>query len=729
MLVIVIIGLIFTSYLQKTQTSYIDKINAMQLDRIHYLINNHLKEANRLSNEIEKLPEFTPVYIKSRKLQSSKMIDYIRNTVTGSIKDIIIYYGDDSQFLTFNGFCSAETLNGKYRSFKALLTSLKSKDILSFYNSEEFKYINGKDHILLAIPSYYLVCTYIFEEEDFWGSTGVVDGDYELIFIYDRQNKLISSSDNNYAAIGEEIAVKLETMPSECDLTVNGVIYSSLKKAGVNDITILRLMNKSRFLAPIYTDRQFLFILLLVTLFCGSILAIVAIERAYKPMRKLLQISLPLIGYGSSPGEKHSRHLNEISLIQSSLEKLYQENIRIRKNLHESTPALFDYFVSNVIRGRFYNVSDMNDACKYMGVKFTYAFFCVCIIVSDSSALDNAFISELDMCRNLHQLLPPEIEGYFCCGGFDYIREKCFLGVLCFDNDERVSINNNLITLRDSILRQYGIRLTISYGDQYEDISMLPKSYISARFALKYRFLSNADTVIPPSQMALVLNTDTSYPYQEIIYFKETLSLWKVNDIYKAMSRIMEHMRKAGTTLLLAEYVCIDIISIFIKQAKSINREDAAKIGHYFDLFFISEFSSTLEIDSIIRLVAKRIGEFAGENINTLHNTHRQAYIDYLNENMGNCQFTVTKMANDFYVSSQYLRKTFKSEVGSNLLDFFTDVKMEKAKQMLTCGDMSIKDIVTAIGYADTSNFIRKFKLSVGLTPGQYRDKYFANKQ
>jgi len=465
-------------------------------------------------------------------------------------------------------------------------------------------------------------------------------------------------------------------------------------------------------------------ILILITLFLGSILVIVVTQRTYKPIQNLLQTFIPSNDYDSNPSQTLIMPQNEISKIQSSLEKLYQENIRIRKSLSESKPVLLDYFIANVIKGRFFSISELNNACRILGITFTHNYFCVCIVVADDNELQNTCISELDMCRNLQFLLPSDINGYFCCGNLEYVREKCFLGVLCFEYETSMSIHNTLINLKNEFLKQYGLILTISFGEKYEDLSMLPKSYISARFALKYRFFEGSNTVIPPPQMSSAANIGLAYPYQEVLCYKETLSQWKINDIRTAIFRIIERMRKLGTTLLLAECVCLDIINIFIKQAKGINNKDAVKIGQYFDLFFITEFSSISEIDSITRLLADKIAEFIEKHVHTTHSTSGQEYISYLNENIGNYQFSVAKMAKDFYISPQYLRKSFKKEVGSSLLDYFTDIKIEKAKQLLTNSNITIADIVVALGYVDISNFIHKFKIKVGLTPGQYREKY-----
>lgn len=41
---------------------------------------------------------------------------------------------------------------------------------------------------------------------------------------------------------------------------------------------------------------------------------------------------------------------------------------------------------------------------------------------------------------------------------------------------------------------------------------------------------------------------------------------------------------------------------------------------------------------------------------------------------------------------------------------------------MIISTDMTLKDIMGEVGYADSTNFIRKFKKAEGITPIQYRN-------
>lgn len=96
--------------------------------------------------------------------------------------------------------------------------------------------------------------------------------------------------------------------------------------------------------------------------------------------------------------------------------------------------------------------------------------------------------------------------------------------------------------------------------------------------------------------------------------------------------------------------------------------------------------------------------------------------IEYVSANFSDYDISIDKLAQIFSLSQSYLGKFFKSETGYNFMQYITMLRMDHIKRKLVTSDLPIKEIVQSSGYADTSNFIRKFKTSEGMTPGQFRE-------
>jgi two-component system response regulator YesN len=80
-------------------------------------------------------------------------------------------------------------------------------------------------------------------------------------------------------------------------------------------------------------------------------------------------------------------------------------------------------------------------------------------------------------------------------------------------------------------------------------------------------------------------------------------------------------------------------------------------------------------------------------------------------------------------LSPFYVSKMFKEQFGTNYIDFLTDCRMEKAKDLLADPQMSLKEITYNIGYNDPNYFSRVFKKMTGFSPTEYRKDLISHKR
>ncbi|HHX12384.1 MAG TPA: helix-turn-helix transcriptional regulator [Clostridiales bacterium] len=73
-------------------------------------------------------------------------------------------------------------------------------------------------------------------------------------------------------------------------------------------------------------------------------------------------------------------------------------------------------------------------------------------------------------------------------------------------------------------------------------------------------------------------------------------------------------------------------------------------------------------------------------------------------------------------ISPYYFSKLFKEETGENFIEYLTNMRIKKAKNLLVHSDMNIKNICVDTGYSDPNYFSRIFKKQVGVTPTEYRE-------
>ncbi len=82
------------------------------------------------------------------------------------------------------------------------------------------------------------------------------------------------------------------------------------------------------------------------------------------------------------------------------------------------------------------------------------------------------------------------------------------------------------------------------------------------------------------------------------------------------------------------------------------------------------------------------------------------------------------EVAEKIGLSSYYLSKLFKEKFEVTFIEYITNIRIQKAKDLLLGGKTPLKEIAMNIGYKDPNYFSRVFKKETGLSPSEYRSKY-----
>ncbi|SEN86778.1 helix-turn-helix transcriptional regulator [Paenibacillus sp. OV219] len=84
--------------------------------------------------------------------------------------------------------------------------------------------------------------------------------------------------------------------------------------------------------------------------------------------------------------------------------------------------------------------------------------------------------------------------------------------------------------------------------------------------------------------------------------------------------------------------------------------------------------------------------------------------------------FGLTQVTDEMHCSSTYLNRLLKQHTGHTFYSLLTQKRIERSKQLLMMDSQTVLAISGEVGYTNVHSFIRAFKRSVGITPGQYRD-------
>lgn len=86
------------------------------------------------------------------------------------------------------------------------------------------------------------------------------------------------------------------------------------------------------------------------------------------------------------------------------------------------------------------------------------------------------------------------------------------------------------------------------------------------------------------------------------------------------------------------------------------------------------------------------------------------------------CDFSAADAARVCNLSYSYFSRSFKKAYGVSFSAYFESIRLREAERMLLTTERDITDIAAAVGFATTSYFIERFRISYGITPRAFRE-------
>lgn len=181
------------------------------------------------------------------------------------------------------------------------------------------------------------------------------------------------------------------------------------------------------------------------------------------------------------------------------------------------------------------------------------------------------------------------------------------------------------------------------------------------------------------------------------------------------------HCDKSGTFPLInfkcAAPPCGTIMQIPIRSAESYIKD----CEHLKNLFLFER--NRLKIMSIFYNILYSLASFNVSGCNILIPA-----IKYIENNYRDPNLTNADLAKQCSVSEIYFRKLFTQTYSVSPKQFVIDVRINKAKQLLTDGLFKICAVSGKCGFSNPYHFSRVFRKKTGLTPTEYMKRNKVNK-
>lgn len=252
-----------------------------------------------------------------------------------------------------------------------------------------------------------------------------------------------------------------------------------------------------------------------------------------------------------------------------------------------------------------------------------------------------------------------------------------------------------------------------------EDIRALPQAYRAAMTAMKSKLLY-PDHVLYPDMLKPQDMDEQKEAIRIIMELREALG-----------QRDNKRVQILVLMLFTGRFTHVDTLETVLRYLGDIVSEYRARYhaeaGELSAL--LSGEDALLQFDTMDQLrstLTPQILDFFFYNESFLDDRivgRVQMYVrQHLNEDL-----KVSTLGQLFFLSPNHLSYLFKKETGYTLSDYVENVRMERARALLSMAGNTVSEVAMQVGYADAAYFSRVFKKATGLSPQKYQAIYKLN--
>lgn len=313
------------------------------------------------------------------------------------------------------------------------------------------------------------------------------------------------------------------------------------------------------------------------------------------------------------------------------------------------------------------------------------------------------------------------------------IREtkSCWIGALYGSHlpiivfkDEKVSYRSQATALANQVLsivkRTKKADCFIGIGNVSSSLERVRQSYHEALFAtmdsslpVKYRFYSDEAA---PSNEALSGRL-IEHRKKE---FADQIRMGQWENVRNYILYVLRHYEKEEADVLHTQQRILEILWIVSRVLEEMGMETDTPLYAYKPLYYRELQVETMRLlDEMVHSFRQRIDPLEADAIHQL----KQYILAHSQENI-----SLDSLARKVGLSPIYISKIFKEKQGVNYIDFLTECRIEKAKELIRDTDKSIKEITFEVGYHDPNYFSKVFKKLCNMSPKEYRKLFLVKK-
>lgn len=306
--------------------------------------------------------------------------------------------------------------------------------------------------------------------------------------------------------------------------------------------------------------------------------------------------------------------------------------------------------------------------------------------------------------------------------------------LLMADNEEQMSERvKELSKDLEEIMKNYS---TIAYfggiGQPVARLRELEESFREAERALAARFTMELNRIISVEDIRMAQNVDTLddieiTSFGEIEKTRTMLEKFLNNgaedeidefvDVY--INELPEENLKS---VLMRQYIIMDAYIVMMSFCEKIEGIEGEMQAQSEELKNSMKTIQTLEeIKNYIRMLLKKIIGVRDTISGRRYSDIIEIAKDQIRKTYMSDEISLNTIAAEVGMSPSYFSSIFSKEMGKTFVEYLTEIRMDRAKELLMCSSMKTSEIGYEVGYKDPHYFSYILKKTQNCTPKEFR--------
>jgi len=548
-------------------------------------------------------------------------------------------------------------------------------------------------------------------------------------FMLQEDGTVLLSTDDKSADMPLIEAVKQEVMNGNFRQTsflfkwesnTYSVSAGALERIG-NKWIYVSIAPTSAIKKPIVFMSQAIVLVSCVGLLLAAVLSWIASRKIYDPVNQLVRL---LSGGKSTQG-------NEFELIGKHWERMNRESLELQSKLAAQLPQVKEGFLLQLIQGylKAYTEQDLLDRMNRYGWKTgdrQYIALYVQLVgmtqlhtIGRFSLGDKGLIS-FAAANMLEELAKEQFEDCHVINFHDLT-----VGLLVnapLGRSYKTEMYQLSDTLMQTINRFLKMQATIALGKATTKVAHIPLLFEEAKLAMSYRHFGGENQIIDLEALSkLEEEQPFQYPFSAERDIIQSMRMGREEETERHVRIFMDALTANGAKEMDVQQGVMNLLGSLehaIMQS-GLNPNQLFKSSNMFEQLAALKEPEQIRLWFMSKVIRPFITAMENRADFQIKKMIEQAML-YIQANYMN-DISLDNCAEHCGTNAFVMSRTFKQVSGKNFIDYLTDLRMEKAKEMLRDSELRINEVSEKIGYQH-SYFNRIFKKYEGLTPSQYRE-------